>query len=81
MTTWGAVTVERHRTLERQGIRLRVWRFNQDVTNDCVFFDDTPGFERAVLLQRDAAGRHFIDPATGVIAREVVHSFEVREGR
>lgn len=77
---WGPMTVDRHLKLCRDGVHLHVYRDGRDVTDLCVFFDDTPDCRRAHLLREDARGSKYLDPSTREPAMEWVTEFDVREG-
>jgi hypothetical protein len=72
--------VHRHRALCDRGIHLHVYRFNQDVTKQCRFFDDTPGRERAELYLLNHAGRKYLRADKRGAAIEVVTNFKIRRG-
>lgn len=59
---WGAVTVERHTRLAKEGIHLHVWHDGVDVTGRCRWATDQ-GEGRAELLALDHRGKPYVDAA------------------
>lgn len=79
MTTWGGVTLERHRELQAAGIHLHVWHDGVDVTGRCVFADDT-GEGQAKLLALNEGGHFYVDRQTGEPAVVTVRGIAIVEG-
>jgi hypothetical protein len=68
--------LRRARDFRRHAGKYRVVANGRDVSNDCFYFD---GRRRIVgLFLRDETGRHYIDKATGGVARQIVKFRRVR---
>lgn len=76
---YGAVTVERHRECQAQGVHLHVWYRGRDVTTQCCFADDTnEGMAELYLLNAD--GNKYRDPNTNHVAKEIVYGITIVAG-
>lgn len=66
---YGPVDIARYYRLRQQGITLRVIHQGRDVTNNCIFADDS-GLGRALVYKRTYDGHRYIDVNTGDAAKE-----------
>ena len=69
---FGTMDVDRHRALMRDGIFIHVKRNGEDVTNRCIFADDSPDDNHAILFCVDAFGKKYLTPDRHSVAKETV---------
>lgn len=75
----GPLSVYRWNEYVEQGTYLRVFYRGEDVTTRCMFADDTPRHESAVLLKLNEQGRPYVDMGTHEVAEGTVHGdIEIR---
>ena len=72
---WGAVDVSRHRALQDSGVTLVIEHEGEDVTNRCIFADDS-GVGFAYLYVKPLGGREWLvqERVVGIVIRQVDRS-------